>query len=356
MAKQYKNHYDNTRLINSLDADGNRPAFYIVCSRERGPGKTFSFAKLLYNNFVSDGSKFILLTRNQGNLGDIAPGVFDGFLQVEHPDVTIEEKIQMKGVFSRIYMVKGTGDKITKDECGYVIPLRAADAIKKISSLFYDATAFYFDEFQPTSKSSYLKDELDLLYSIYKSVARGNGSAIRYMPVYMASNTISLGNPYFSGFNLNGAIQSNTKFYKGHGVVFENCEVTGLAEAHKSSAIDIAMARHLSLRGDNTWLNDDGTLVEKPMNWGRGIYICTLLYNSQSLGVYEYIDVDRIYISRTYDKNSKYVYALTLENGALNYPVLRVTPYLDTLKQNFFKGKVRVQDSGLQSMLMDVFG
>ena len=52
MAKLYKNHYDNTKLINSVDADGNKPAFYIVCSRERGPGKTFSFSKLLYEFMI----------------------------------------------------------------------------------------------------------------------------------------------------------------------------------------------------------------------------------------------------------------------------------------------------------------
>lgn len=356
MAKLYQNHYDNTKLINSLDANGNKPAFYIVCSRERGPGKTFSFSKLLYENFTDKEEKFILLTRNMADLGNVASGIFDGYLQFEHPDVSMSERIQMKGAFSKVYINTGTGEDAKSTECGYVIPISACDKIKKISSLFYDASSFYFDEFQPLNNSTYLKDELGLVYNIYKSVARGEGSAIRYMPLYMASNTITLGNPYFEGLGLNGAIQSNTRFYRGEGVVFENCVVEGLAEAHKESAIDTAMKKYLSRKGDNVWINDDNSLVEKPAGWGRATYICTLMYNGTMFGVYFYGNIGFYYLSRTYDKNSTYVYNLTLDGGRLNYPLLKSTPFLDTLKKQFFRGMVRVQDPGLQNILMEVFG
>lgn len=355
MSKRYLKHYNNSMLINSLDKNGNKPAFFIVCSRERGPGKTFSFCETLYTDFEKYGNKFILLTRNMGDLGNVASGIFDGYLQMKHKDITLEEKIQMKGVFSKIYSCHGTGENLKKTECGYVIPIRAADQIKKISSLFYDATAFYFDEFQPMNNQTYLKDELGLLYNIYKSVARGDGSAIRYMPIYMASNTITLGNPYFEGLGLNKAIQSNTRFYRGEGVVFENCEVEGLAEAHKQSSIDIALKPYLSKRGDNVWLNDNNSLVVKPNGWGRARYCCTLIYNSNRIGVYKYDTVGIRYISRKTDNSCPYEYNLTLD-GELNIPLLRTTPFLDTLKKEFFKGLIRVNDSGLQNMLMDIFG
>lgn len=354
-AKLYKEHYDNTQLVNALDADGLQPAFRIVCSRLRGPGKTYSFSKLLYTNFLEKGEKFILLTRNQGDLGDVASGIFDGYLQMEHPEVNMYEKIAMKGVFSKVYSETGTGDNKETSECGYVVPIRAADQIKKISSLFYDAASFYFDEFQPMNNSTYLKDELGLVYNIYKSIARGEGHATRYMPIYMASNTITLGNPYFEGLGLNGAIQSNTRFYRGHGVVFENCEVEGLAEEHANSPIDRAMTPYLKRRGNNMWINDNNSLVCKPKDWGRGRYSCTIIYNNQKLGVYMYPAAGLRYISRTYDKTCQYEYNLTLD-GELNYPLLKTTPFLDTLKKEFFRGIVRVQDSGLQSMLMEVFG
>ena len=350
--KKYSEHYDNTKLINSLDSDGEVPCFFIVCSKLRGPGKTFQFSKMLIERFLKDGSKFILLTRNMGDLGNVACGILDGYLQFAHQDLTVNETIQMKGVFSKIYLC----DKEEKKECGYVIPIRSCDQIKKISSMFYDAWCFYFDEFQPMNRSVYLKDEVDLLYTIYKSVARGDGSAVRYMPVYMASNTITLGNPYFTAFGLNKAIQTNTKFYKGKGVVFENCDVEGLKELHESSSIDRALASHMARKGDNLWINDSNTLVCKPDFWGRGLYICTLIYGDEKIGVLQYQGPGYIYLSRKYDKTCPYEYALTLDDKTLNTPLLRTRTYLDKLRDQFFKGNVRVQDASLQNMLMDVFG
>lgn len=355
MAYKYKEHYNCNYLINSLDKNNEKPAFFIVVSRERGPGKTFSFSKLLYNNFMDKGEKFILLTRNMGDLGNVAEGVMDGYLSYEHPEVAISEKIQMKGVFSKIFITKGAGEETVTEHCGYVIPIRAADQIKKISSLFYDATAFYFDEFQPMNRNNYIKNEVDLLYNIYKSVARGEGSAVRYMPIYMASNTIDLNNPYFHALGLSRAIQSNTRFYRGEGVVFENVLVEGLAEDHAKSPIDKALSKHLDEKTNgNLWLTDVGSIVCKPNDWGYSAYICTLLYNQEKFAVFHYLSIGYYYISRNVDNNCQFVYNTTIDSN-LNTPMLKNTPLMQRLKKNFLDGMVRCSDGGIQNMLLDLF-
>lgn len=355
MAKKYQEHYDCSKLINSLDAEGEKPCFYIVCSRYRGPGKTFQFSKLMIEHFLETGERFILFTRNKGDLGSVAPGILDSYVAYQYPNWTVTETIQMKSVYSKITLSMGEGEDIQKKDIGYVIPIRAADQIKKISSLFYDCWCFYFDEFQPMDRGTYLKDEVDLLLNIYKSIARGGGSAVRYMPIFMASNTINLGNPYFNALGLNRGIQSNTRFYKGKGVVFENCDVEGLAEMHSNSAIERALAPHLARKGDNMWIGDNDSLVAKPDDWGRGRYVATLVYNNEKLGVYSYDNVGITYISRKVDQTCQYVYNLTLE-GDLNIPALKLSGLLDTLKKRLFAGLIRVSDGGIQNVLMDVFG
>lgn len=352
--KIYKEHYDVTRLLNSKDADGNPPAFLIVCSKLRGPGKTFSISKFLFNDFIENGHKFILLTRNMGDLGNIADGIFEGYLQQEHPDTRMTEKIQMKGVFSKVFMEKGLGDEKEVTECGYVIPIRAADQIKKISSLFYDTETFYMDEFQPMNQSVYLKEEVSLLYNIYKSIARGKGSATRYMRIIMASNTINLDNPYFRALDLSSKIQSNTKFYRGKGVVFERCEVEGLQEQHDSQPIDKALEKHIKANLSNDWLNDDNSLVCKADKWGRAIYICTLLYNNEQLAVYEYPATGMTYVSRVVDKSCKYIYNLTVDSN-LNIPLIRSATVLEQFRKKLFTGRVRCSDNGIQNILRECF-
>ena len=351
MAKKYVGHYDNTKLINSLDADGERPAFYIVCSRERGPGKSFSFSKLLFEHFLDNGEKFILLTRRKKDLGSVAEGMFEGYFQIEHPEYNLREVLQMGHTFSNIYADTTVGEEKSSAHCVWVIPIASCDDIKKISSLFMEATAFYFDEFQPMD-DRYLRDEVDLVRTIYKSVARGDGKAVRYMPIYMASNTITLQNPYFKALGLSNKIQSNTKFYRGEGVVFENCEVEGLKEMHSASPIDKALKKHLDIKRDNTWLNDDNSLVAKPKGWGRPRYIATIIYGSESFGVLEYPDV--LYISRTVDTSCEYVYNLTFDNGNLNIALIDSSSLMEFVTRQYYLGKVRVQDGGIQRILQEV--
>lgn len=358
MAKLYTEHYNNEKLLAAKDKNGDDPAFRIVCSAERGPGKTYSFSKTLIQRFLETGDKFILLTRHKGDIGAIAAGIMDGYLVQEMPEYTVCEKSQMKDTFARVYLShiekdENDKDKMVSEECGYVIPINSADKIKKISSLFYDAWCFYFDEFQPFS-DSYLKDEVDLLYNIYKSIARGEGHATRYMPVFMVSNTISLGNPYFTAFDLNKHIQSNTKFYRGEGVVFERCEVDGLADEHARTPIDRALKVHKERKGNNLWVMDNNSLVSKPDCWGRGYYICTVEYEGCKFGLVDYPLIGYKYATRKIDRFCQYYYNATKKTGALNLPLIQNSGVFIDLRKRFFEGNVRCQDGGLQEILINI--
>lgn len=372
MAKTYKEHYNLDTILKTFDSNGNIPCFYVICSAERGPGKTYSVSKLLYDKLYNpedlekkypevykewdENSKFIILCRNKGSLGNCAEGILNAYLK-DVPNLKISETISTDKVYSNVYFTFTEGDEQIKEHVGYVIPLKSASGIKNISSMFYDAWAFFMDEFQPLDNGEYLKDEIGKLYHIYKSVARGgkDHKAVRYMPVFLCSNTITIGNPYFTAFGLNRLIQRNTRFCRGKRVVFENCEVEGLKEMHESSPIDEALADYKEKKMSNMWLNDNDSLVCKPNGWGRATYICTLLYEGESIGVLQYQN-GYTYLSRKVDSGCNNVYALTLDDNTLNLPLLRTRTYLDLLREKFFRGNVRVQDGNLQIMLMEVFG
>ena len=356
-SKPYSEHYDGTMLTSSKDRNGLDPLAFIVSSKERGPGKTFWFSRKLVNHFLDNGEKFILLTRNIGDLGHVACGILNSYVPTTNK-YTVSEKVQMHGVYSRVYLnTMDDEGNIETLECGYVVPINACDKIKNISSTFYDAWCFFFDEFMPTSKNGYLPNEFEMLFGnqgIYKSIARGKGHATRYMPVFMCSNTIQIQNPYFKGFGLTRQVQKNTKFFIGDGVVFERCEVEGLAEEHDNTALARATRSYYANQEDNTWLNDFAALVEKPDNWGRAVYICTLVYNDQKLGLYKYNNAGITYISRKIDKQCKNVYRLTLD-GKINYPLLSTINLFVVLKDRLYKGCVRCSDVGINDILLELF-
>lgn len=348
--------YSGDKLLNTLDKNGDKPELYIVCSRVRGPGKTFNFTKKLLDDFmVEKTAKFVLFCRSKLELGSVAQGMFKSMMSIHYPDYDMCERIQMKGVYSNIYLTTNDEDK-SQIHCGYVIPLNSADQIKRISSLFSDSVQGYFDEFQPEDKNTYLSNEVAKFLSIHTSIARGEGQSRRYFPVYFASNTVSVNNPYFIALGLNKCIQSNTKLFKGEGYVFEKAENPGLVEVHAQSGMAKAFSHEKSIDyGDNSWLNDNYACVEKPGNWGRAQYICTLISGNIKLGVKYYPNEMLYYVDYNVDRGSGMVFNIKYDNMEPNIPLIKGSLTMIKLRESMERGIVRFRDLRCKSICMDLF-
>lgn len=366
MSKKYQDFYDCTKLINSLDKYGKKPEIFIVCSSDRGPGKTTQFSKKLLTDYFEDGSQFVLLTRRNKNLGQYAKGVLSSYLDSTicpyKGKYTVKETIQMNGAYSYIYLQhRDDEDNLISENCGFVISLNSAENIKEVSSTFVNVKSIFFDEFMPMRQTSYLPgdSEVPLFKNIHESIARGNGSSVRYVPVYMSSNTIDIQNPYFIAMDIVKNIQcsekNTTKFYKGDGFVFEYCIVDGLAEKHAASGFNRAFKNDDNNKKSNIWLLYDNSLVERPGNWGRGTYMCTLLYKNIKFGIVDYPQMGYKYLTRKVDSSCQYVYNTTKDGGALNKPLLKKSLTFINLGKYFFNGQMRCQDGSLQRIAIDIF-
>lgn len=350
MSKTYKGYFDIAHMIETAKAE--HICFVIAVSedKERGAGKTYSSAKYLYTRYVEHGERFMIFVRNVKELGHIAEGIFSNFLCDDYPDVSISERKQ-ENVFSYIYATEGKGDEKQSDIIGYVVPLKNATGVKQYRGIFQSSNVryFYMDEFMPLD-GRYLPDETRLMKTIYDTV---NGK-IEDLPIIMTANCISLGNPYFTMLHLNGKIQTNTRKLKSDVVVYENVTVEGLADKHMNSAANRAFGQTDEAYASNVWIADNNSLVCKPDGWGRAIYICTIIYGNKRYGVHEYYGSSYIYISNDVDKHCDYVYNIKTE-GDLNIPMIKATPYLKSLRDNFYKGNIRVATGEIQRMLMEIF-
>lgn len=349
--------YSCEKLIHTLDKNGDKPELFIVCSRVRGPGKTFSFTKKLLDDFMADReSKFVLFCRSKLELGGVAEGMFKSMMSIHYPDYDMYEKIQMKSIYSNIYISSGKDDEKEVLHVGYVIPLNSADNIKRISSMFSDSVQGYFDEFQPEDKNTYLSNEVAKFLSIHTSIARGDGQSRRYYPIYFASNTISINNPYFISLGLNRMIQTNTKFYRGEGFVFEKADNPGLVAVHAESGMARAFSQEKSIDyGDNSWLNDNYACVSKPGNWGRAQYICTLISGNIKLGVKYYPQEMLYYVDYNVDKSAALVFNIKYDNMEPNIPLIRGSLAMIKLRESMERGIVRFRDLQCKSICMDLF-
>lgn len=345
-------------VLSTPDKNGELPELYIVVSRGRGLGKTFAFTKVLLDRFSKDGGKFVLFCRYGKELGGIADGMFKGMLEVEHPGAWMTEKQRMHGVFSDIYLCRNVGDEespeVDKQHCGYVIPLNAADSIKKVSSTFTDAVHALFDEFQPENRSTYITDEVEKFKSIHTSIARGGGSSRRYFPVYLSSNAVSISNPYFMAMRLHRQIQRDTKKFRGDGFVYQRVENSDISSRQDSSPMSRAFPDlNSSNYSDEGWFADDNSGVCTPNStWGPSSYCATIVDGEKKFGLRWYEQSGIWFLGHSTDETHPRVLRITVD-GAPNLPMLRGSPTGVQLRSAILVGQARYQSQGAKTAALE---
>lgn len=328
-------YYDGTKLLSLTDLDGKQPEILMVTTNRTG-GKTTYFGRLCVNKFKKGQGKFALLYRYNYELDDCADKFFKDLSTLFFPGSIMESKRKASGIFHELFL--------DGESCGYALSLNSADQLKKYSHLFSDVNRMIFDEFQSES-NHYCNDEIKKFISIHTSVARGQGEQVRYVPVYMLSNPVSLINPYYVELGISNRLHDDTKFLRGHGFILEQGFIASASVAQKESGFNKAFAKnsYVAYSSECVYLNDNKAFIEKPNGIGR--YLCTIKYNGTDFGVREFADSGFIYVDDRPDTSYKYKITVTTSDHEINYVMLkRNDMFLTNLRFYFEKGCFRFKD------------
>ena len=337
-------YYDGTKLLSMKDINGNKPEIYI-CTTNRTGGKTTYFGRLCVNRFLDNDEKFCLIYRYNYELDNIADKFFKDIGRLFFPSMHMRSERRGNGIFHELYIYKSYEDpKEGGKACGYAISLNSADQIKKYSHLFSDVARMVFDEFQ-SETNKYCADEIRKLLSVHTSIARGNGEQIRYVPVYMLSNPVSIINPYYVELGISNRLRQDTKFLKGDGFVLEQGFVESASLAQKESGFNRAFSRnsYVAYAAECVYLNDNQAFIEKPA--GNSHYICTLRYNGCDYAIRDYADEGIVYCDDRPDQTFKAKIAVTTDDHNVNYVMLKRNEFfLANLRYYFEHGCFRFKD------------
>lgn len=328
-------YYDGTKLLSMLDINGNKPEIYL-CTTNRTGGKTTYFGRLCVNRFLDKGEKFGLIYRFKYELDDIADKFFKDLNTLFFPTHTMTAKKKGNGVFVELYL--------DNKSCGYALTLNSADQIKKQSHLFSDIERMIFDEFQ-SETNHYCTDEIKKLISIHTSIARGQGKQVRYVPVYMLANTVSVINPYYVELGITNRLTSETKFLRGDGFVLEQGYVESASNKQQTSGFNKAFSNntYVAYSSENVYLNDNQSFVDKLE--GKNRYVCTLKYNGCDYAIREYDDAGIMYCDDKADSTFPMRIAVTTEDHNINYVMLKRNDFmLSNLRYLFERGCFRFKD------------
>lgn len=332
--KQQK-YYDGTKLLSLKDINGNKPEIY-MCTTNRTGGKTTYFGRLCVNAFLKKGEKFGLIYRYNYELDNVVEKFYKDIGSLFFHGHEMTAKRRASGIFHELFL----DDK----SCGYALSLNSADQIKKYSHLFNDIERMIFDEFQ-SETNHYCSDEVKKLLSIHTSIARGQGKQVRYVPVYMLSNPVSIINPYYIEMGISERLRDDTKFLRGDGFVLEQGYIDSASKAQKESGFNRAFSRnsYVAYSSECVYLNDNKAFIEKPLTKGR--YLATLKYHGKDFGIREYPEEGIIYCDDRPDSSFTTKITVTTDDHEINYVMLKRNDlFLSNLRWYFERGCFRFKD------------
>lgn len=337
-------YYDGTKLLSMLDLNGKKPEIY-MCTTNRTGGKTTYFGRLCVNRFLDKGEKFGLIYRYNYELDDVADKFFKDLKGLFFPDKTMTAKKRAKGIFQELF--------INDKSCGYAIALNNSDSIKKYSHLFSDITRMLFDEFQSES-NHYCTDEITKFLSVHTSIARGQGEQVRYVPVFMLANQVSIINPYYVAMGICNRLNGETKFLRGDGYVLEQGFIESASDSQKESGFNRAFKEnnYVAYSSENVYLNDNYSFIEKPT--GKSRYICTLKYKGNDFGVKEFAESGFIYCDDKPDSTFPMKITVTTDDHSINYVMLKRNDFfLSNLRYLFERGCFRFKDMRCKEAILN---
>ena len=328
-------YYDGTKLLSMLDINGKKPELYL-CTTNRTGGKTTYFGRLLVNRFLDKGEKFALLYRYNYELDDVVDKFYKDIGNLFFKGHTMTSKRKASGIFHELFL--------DNKSCGYAISLNSSDMIKKYSHLFSDIKRMLMDEFQ-SETNHYCADEVKKFISVHTSIARGQSEQVRYVPVYMLSNPVTLLNPYYIELGISSRLRDTTHFLKGNGFVLEQGIIESAKNAQETSPFMRAFSNNVytTYSSEGLYLNDNKSFIEKPK--GRSIYLATLKYRDKEFGVKEYPEEGIVYCDDKPDTTFKLKIVTTTSDHSINYVMLKRNDFfLSNLRYLFEKGCFRFKD------------
>lgn len=336
-------YYDGTKLLSLKDINGEKPEIYL-CTTNRSGGKTTYFSRLCVNRWIDKHEKFCLVYRYNYELDSIADKFFKDIHNLFFPQYQMRSERRASGIYHELYMGKTIEGDDGMVSCGYAVSLNNADQIKKYAHMFSDTVRMMFDEFQ-SETNHYCAGEVGKLISVHTSIARGNSQFVRYVPLYMIANPVSLINPYYVEMGISERLRDDTKYLRGDGFVLEQGFVQAASDAQKESGFNRAFKnnKYVAYSSQSIYLNDNKTFIEKPE--GKSVYLCTLKYKGTEYAIREYLGLGILYCDNRVDHTFKSKISVTTDDHSINYVMLKRSEFfLTNLRYYFEHGCFRFKD------------
>ena len=166
--------------------------------------------------------------------------------------------------------------------------------------------------------------EIRKFLSIHTSIARGKGEQVRYVPVYMLGNQVSIINPYYNELGISSRLNKDTNFLRGDGFILENGFIETASQAQKESGVNRAFKnnQYVAYSSENVYLNDNLAFIDTPQNCSSR-YLATIRYCGNDYAIREYKELGILYCDDHADRTFPTRISVTTDDHNINYVMLK---------------------------------
>lgn len=350
-----KKYYDVKDILNVKDLDGMKPSKYIITGNNSA-GKTTSVLIYMLEKFNELGEEFVLFYRSKYEISG-AHLIFDDVLNM-YPELGLgmESIARAGGVYYQLDLLRGDPENAEKVRCGFAVPLRNPDALKKYSPVFNKCKRGLFDEFMLES-GNYLQKEVDLLNAVLKVVTRGGGEQSREFELFMLGNNVTIMNPHFIHLGIHKRLRAETKIMRGHGWIANFMFSKTASDAIKSNRLfaDEMDSDYMKYSTESVYLFDASVFVQKPS--GKSKYLFTLVHAGKAYGVRMYWDDGMVYVSSGADATFPHVFTFKANDHSQNTIMLSRCSYIwQTVRDAYYGGYLRFENVDAKNAIFEILG
>ena len=324
---------------------GHQKSIYMLLT-DRGFGKTYSTKRLLINDYLKRGKKFVYLRRYKSEMKTIST-FFDDVAHL-YPD--------------HEFKVRGWNFYIDGKVVGVGFVLTRYQDYK--GGAFPDFDNILFDEFlrEKVKSVGYLNNDVEAFLSVCDSVFRDREN----VKAIMLSNTVNEVNPYFIDLKINRMNNSEYAYSQLEGVSDKLlCFIREVDEESKEVSIKRSNFREILHSVDkyaqvaisNKFSEEGASFVGKKSREAK-FELALRLNEFETFGVWFDYENIHIYLTQSYEKTTKSMYVFDKESHNDN------TILIDSWKENykmkhivnaFKRGQLTFENTNVKMKMFDLF-
>lgn len=321
-------------------------------------GKTFQVKRRMLKKFKREDEKCIYLRRFETELKEVSKNLFDDtndkFLPPDQRILCDKSNIWFQ---HREEQIKKDGTlriKWNSERMGYLMNIAMSQNIK--SGSYRDVSTFCFDEFLIEDNiHHYFNNEVNTVLRMINTVNRDRSGNDKCR-CYFFANAVTQYNPYFQFWNIKG-LNDKQRYYLDFNpqivVYYDRNEEFSQQIMDTEYGDLIRGTTEESYQVQNRFLldMDNDFVCKKPL---RSKYMFTLLHNNKSYGMYYSHAECRWWISRSADKNFRFVFASTGNDMRPNVILLKENAFFKYIKSAYRNGFLYYEDLGIFKEIEDM--